>query len=282
MERFMRCWWLVAVVSTMAMAQAGIVSSPIAAAYLLTPADSHGETTSPGEPPLAQKVDKGSVYVKPEKIVRKGKGKTRIVIRAPLLTMEWRLLKCNNGVFQEVSPVATFAENDYLRLAVKTNQTGFLYIINQTEGADGTITYGPKQIFPDSKIMNGQNIMRKDQEIILPSACPPGNDPCGCSYRLNHIAGRENFIVVFSREQLLDLSYNKLSNGLIRQVYMEQLKAEFQARHDRNEIKRTSRPGLIEAGANRYTFWIANYNRRDNENLIEIISFNNAGRRSTN
>jgi hypothetical protein len=202
----------------------------------------------------------------------------------PLLTLEWRLLKCNTGgALQEISPLATFKSGDRFRLAVKVNQPGYLYMLNLTEGADGSILYGPVQIFPDSRIMNGQNATQKNQEIVLPAACAPSTDPCDCVWGFNETAGRETFMIIFSRQQLLDLAYNKTSNGLIKQSYIEQLKAKFRSRIDRQEIKRTSKPDSIaqSGSAGRYAFWVTNYNRKNNEELIEIIYLTNAGRLST-
>src|SRR6185503_15161119 len=171
---------------------------------------SNWPTVSPVDPIPPQKIDAGSAFDKPEKIYRsQGTKRPPKIVFVPPLRLEWRVLKVRclaGGQQEEVSPLATFNYNDRLRLAIKANQTGYLYIINETEGDDGRIVYGPKQIFPDSRIMNGQNISMKNQEIILPAACPPVDDPCDCAWKFTETAGRETVIVIFSREQLLELA----------------------------------------------------------------------------
>jgi len=92
------------------------------------------------------------------------------VVQVPLLKLQWRVLKvADDGSDEETSPLAMFHTGDRLRLAVKTNQDGYLYIIHQASPTS------PGQIiFPDSRLNGGRNDVGKYQELILPSNCPPG------------------------------------------------------------------------------------------------------------
>jgi hypothetical protein len=234
----------------------------------------------------AQKPDPGASMDRPDKPVRihrrsPGRKRPGKVEMKPVLWLEWRLMKCNAGEFREVSPVATFHTDDRLALSVKTNQKGFLYIINQTEGDQGEILFGPKLIFPNSRIRGTQDSVEQYQRIILPSGCPSGIQPCDCAWRLDKYAGRETIIIIFSREPVLDLTYNTLTNGTLRRDYVEGLRADFDARRKRGEIKHAQNKTIGPDSAGHYTFSVANYNLNNNEDLIEMISYYHAGDDST-
>src|SRR6185295_10515584 len=69
---------------------------------------------------------------------------------APLLSLQWWVLvRGEDGAGQEANPAATFKTGDKLQIGVKTNQSGYLYIIHHTEGENGQL------VFPDSRISNG-------------------------------------------------------------------------------------------------------------------------------
>src|SRR5262245_51584031 len=87
--------------------------------------------------------------------------------KVPLLTLQWHLLKRGNGnVKDEVDSKMTFENGDQLKLAVRANQSGYLYIISQPEGKSGVV------LFPDPRIRNGQNYVIKNTEYVVPSYCP--------------------------------------------------------------------------------------------------------------
>src|SRR5262245_7432666 len=66
--------------------------------------------------------------------------------RVPLLTLEWRVVKHLGGGEQvETNPKTIFHTGDQVRVAMKTNQDGYLYVIRHNEGQDGEI------LFPDSR-----------------------------------------------------------------------------------------------------------------------------------
>lgn len=181
-----------------------------------------------------------------------------VVERAPLLAIQWRVLKINAaGTPEETNPTATFFPDDRLRLAVKANQSGYLYIIYQpSKDADGRI------LFPDSRINSGQNYVAKNQELIVPSICPAGISPRDCSYVVRPPAGAEMFHIIFSRDLLLDLPNEAaMGNGSIKPETLRQLIAESGQR-----LEHKSAPSV-----GRYTFIVRNMNRQDNEDLIETL-----------
>lgn len=200
---------------------------------------------------------------KPKRIVQP----RRKVQQVPLLTLQWRVLKrAPDGIGIETNPNTIFHTGDRLRLAVKANQDGYLYIIHHSEGQDGTI------IFPDSRINNGENFIKKDDEYLLPAYCPTPefDDPKDCWWRMMPPAGREEFTVIFSRDMITNLPNQvRESGGVIKERLIEELKAG-----SHQTLKRTSRPALKPSeggGAGRYITWVSNTNTNDNEELIETI-----------
>lgn len=208
--------------------------------------------------------DKPVVVKRVAKPTRRVKPHRHIVEHVPLLTLEWRILKRNNdGTSQETNPSSMFHTGDRLRLAVKANQNAYLYIIHHSEGQDGSL------IFPDSRINNGENYIKKDQEYILPAYCPTPEfeDPNDCWWRITPPSGREEFTIIFSRDMITNLPNQSDNAGTIKLSVIEQLLA-----NSGQNLKHSSRPELNSStGSGRYITWVTNTNARDNEDLIETI-----------
>jgi hypothetical protein len=226
--------------------------------------------------PIPIKGQSTLVWDRPEQVTRKEKPNRKPpaprppkkVEKVPLLTLQLRVLKrLEDGSQVEANPYAPFHTGDRVRMAFKTNQDGYLYIIHHSEGEDGTI------IFPDSRINHGQNFVRKNEEFIVPAYCPTRefDDPRDCWWRMTPPAGREIFTVIFSRDLITSLP-NKVTEagGRVSLKVIEELKAT----SDQMSIKRTSRPNLNPqqgGGAGGYAIWITNTNPKDNEELIDTI-----------
>lgn len=198
------------------------------------------------------------------KPTRKTTPHRRVVERVPLLTLEWRILKRNNdGSSLETNPISIFHTGDRLRLAIKANQNAYLYIIHHSEDQDGIL------IFPDSRINNGENYIKKDKEYILPAYCPTPEfeDPNDCWWRITPPGGKEEFTIIYSRDMITNLPNQSDGSGTIKLSIIEQLKA-----NSGQQLKRTSRPELNpQSGSGRYITWVTNTNAKDNEDLIETI-----------
>jgi hypothetical protein len=211
-----------------------------------------------------------------KRVAKPGRRSTRPrpqVERAPLLTLEYRVMKQTESLLaQETNPGAVFYTGDRLQLRLRVNQDGYLYIIQNTEGQDGQI------IFPDSQINNGRNLLRKDQEHLLPSLCDSRylDKQGNCWFWMEPPAGREVFTVIFSRDLITQLDEIAGAGGVVRRELIDELLT-----NSRQTIKRTSRPGLSPergGGAGRYTVWVTNTNRADNEELITDIVLNHKER----
>lgn len=206
---------------------------------------------------------------RPVTITRKNKPRRKVsthrrtprrpaVEQVPLLSLQMRVLKLNkDGSQDETNPIATFFAGDLLRLGVRANQDGYLYIIHQ----DGPDKDG-KIIFPDSRINRGQNFVTKNQEFIIPSNCP-SDDTQPCALPVLPPAGQEYFTLIFSRDILLDLP-NQASEagGGIKPQTLAQLLSE------------SGQKLRVTQGTSRYAIKVININTKDNEEIIKTLVLN--------
>lgn len=191
---------------------------------------------------------------------RKPSPRRRPVMRAPLLTIQYRLIKrADGGGFNDTSPSTVFYAGDQVKIAITPNQDGYLYIIHNTQGSDGQL------VFPDSRINNGLNFVSKDTEYIVPGTCPKFAKPKDCWYEMDDVAGREDFTVIFSRDAISSLPNQAIGNGgLIKQETIRELRKQ-----SSQDIEESSLSKGV--GAGNYVIWVKNKNRNDNEELIATI-----------
>ena len=215
---------------------------------------------------LAQKNDP-LVDDRPVTITRKKKTnrrtvrRTKPVVKATLLKLEWRVYKVkDDGSQEETSPLAVFHVGDRLRLSVRTNQDGYLYIVHQASPtAPGQI------IFPDSRINNGSNVVTKALEFVLPSNCPAGMTRRDCSLPVLLPAGQEYFHLVFTRDPFTDLpnSASEASGGIPPEILVKLKAGSGQL------LKRTK-------GSTPLSVLVINTNTKDNEDIFETLVLNKA------
>src|SRR5215813_2304056 len=213
---------------------------------------------------------------KPKRVYRptpkaKVRPKTQL---APLLTVQYRvLIKRPDGTSGESSLASVFHAGDQLRLGVTANQSGFLYVIYQKENEDGLI------MFPDSRVNNGENYVNRNQEFILPPVNCPSADPDECWYKVTNDPAKEFFIVVFSRDQIVDLPNTAGGNEAVRSALTSGvLKKEVIDSYIRSarmqDYKIYSRPANATNPGSRYAVWVTNINRADNEDVIVRVPLN--------
>jgi hypothetical protein len=134
--------------------------------------------------------------------------------------VQFRIFKVNDNNSQvEVSPLTVFNKGDRLRIAMKSSEDVYLYVIHQQQPtADGQL------YFPDSRINNGQNFIPKNVEAVVPSACPPGTPMQLCGYTVDATVGQEVFTMIFTRNPSVDL-LEKASGGINSALKPEVLEA---------------------------------------------------------
>ena len=189
------------------------------------------------------------------------------------LTLQWRLLeRGNSNVQQEADPNQVFHTGDQVKLAITTNQNGYLYVIQRMDNGDGNF------VFPDPRINGGLNKVKKNQEYVVPSFCPSKPDPDDCWWEMTPPAGRENFIVVFSRDEFDKLpsqvaeDHGDYEYPVIKRDLIEDL-----IDASRQKVKQVTGqltiPGKAPA---RFATRLQNANLQDNEELIATIRLKHA------
>jgi hypothetical protein len=196
----------------------------------------------------------------PVSIIRREKptrrsSKAKPVERAPLLKLEWRLYKVlADGSDEETGP-DTFQRGDRLRLAVRTNQDGYLYVIHQrTPAAPGEV------VFPDSKLNNGSSSVDRSEEFVLPSNCPVKISRRDCALVVTSPAGDERFHLFFSRDPFIDLpgSASDATESISPET-LEKLKND-----SGQDLRR-------QKGSTAFSRLVVNVNTRDNEDIMETL-----------
>jgi len=190
------------------------------------------------------------------------------VQKAALLTLQWHLLKqVNDGSSEEADSTREFQTGDRLKLGITTNQSGYLYIVNQPQGKDGVM------LFPDLRINKGLNYVVKDKEYTVPSYCPDFEDPNDCWFQMTPPAGTETLIVIFSRDKITTLpSQIAKPYAPVKRTVVEQLLANSQQKVEQmtGELKIPGQKAV------RYATRVQNTNLKDNEELIATIEVSHA------
>jgi Domain of unknown function (DUF4384) len=244
-------------------------------------------TIRPRAKPAAKKVDYSrrvlisriekksrSNYTQPTRRGVKTAPKQAVVkkVEVPLLAVQLRLLTVGEeGKETEVDPLAAFSERDRLRLSLKANQRGYLYVIKQrSPDGDGEI------IFPNTLVNSGSNYVEANTEYILPSGCPKDAVPtprdCALTLTASADAPQEYFTLVFTRDSLIGLP-NDLNNSRVKLSNLM----------DAGRVKASTLVDLIDdsgqdlvsqQGDSPAAVRIINVNPKDNEEIIETFILN--------
>src|SRR5690242_11234172 len=106
------------------------------------------------------------------------------------LGLRYTILKKAGDTQTEVSADAVFHAGDRIRLAVETNDDGYLYVVNR--GSSGTW----KLLFPSPEIKNGDNRIQRRVRYEVPA---------GYTFTFDEQAGEEKLFMVLAREPEPDL-----------------------------------------------------------------------------
>jgi len=243
-------------------------------------------TIKPKAKPTAKKVDytrkvtitrvekKSRKNYKKQNAARKNTKTKPLVksVQVPLLAVQFRLMLVNpDGSEVEANPLAAFTERDRLRLSVKANQAGFLYIIRQrSQDEDGEI------IFPTSLVNNGSNLVAANTEYVLPFNCPkdavPDARDCSLTLFPTDVSPQEYFTLIFTRDQLLDLPNDVANTRVSLANLMSAGKIEPKTLVDL--IEDSNQDLVSQGGDTPFAVRIININAKDNEEIIETFVLN--------
>jgi hypothetical protein len=201
-----------------------------------------------------------------EKVITRKKKPNRAAPTTPalprqkvrLLTIQWKVLKQNaEGKAVEVDPALPLYTGDRIRFAVKVNQSGYLYILQNTEGDEGVT------IFPDEHVNDGKNFVQKDVEYILPFNCDEAHKD-DCWYLMEPPDGREDVTVIFSRDKIESLpNDSEEAKKFIKKQVVSSIKESSPV------PTKNKKPG--GPGAGRFATWVTNTNVKDNEELVSTF-----------
>lgn len=230
-------------------------------------------TIRPKAKPVSKRVDirRKVTIVRVDKKSRSNYRKKKTVrkIVVPLLAAQFRLLIVDkDGKEAETNPLAAFTPADRLRLSVKTNQRGYLYIIRQlSPESDGEI------IFPTTLVNNGSNYVAANTEYVIPRGCPNefAPDQRDCALRLAPFeqASQEFFTLVFTRDSLVDLPNDVRNTRVSLANLMSAGKLEAKTLVDL--IEDSGQDLVSQQGDSPFAVRIVNINPKDNEEIIETF-----------
>jgi hypothetical protein len=234
------------------------------------------KTIRPKAKPVSKKVNitRKVTIVRVEKKSRRNYKKTIVkktvkTIQVPLLAAQLRLLSVDkDGKETEVAPFVSFTPNDRLRMSIKANQTGYLYVIRQASPeSDGEI------IFPTTLVNNGSNLVKANIEYILPSNCPKEYvpEPRDCALQLFPYdqSPEEYFTLIFTRDSLIDLPNDVKNTRVSLANLMSAGKIESKTMVDL--IEDSGQDLVSQQGDTPYAVRIVNINPKDNEEIIETF-----------
>ncbi len=190
-------------------------------------------------------------------------------IQVPLMAAQLRLLTVDKeGKESEVNPIAAFTPNDRLRMSIKANQSGYLYVIRQASPeADGEI------IFPTTLVNNGSNLVKANIEYVLPSNCPkeyvPEPRDCALTLFPYDQSPQEYFTLIFTRDSLVDLPNDVKNSRVSLSNLLSAGKIESKTLVDL--IEDSGQELISQQGDTPFAIRIVNINPKDNEEIIETF-----------
>lgn len=194
----------------------------------------------------------------------------------PLLAVQLRLLMVSkDGGDVEVNPQAPFTPDDRLRLSLKANQRGYLYIIRQSSPeSEGEV------IFPTPLVNGGSNLVSANYEYVIPGNCPkdviPNARDCALQLFPYSESPQEFFTVIFTRDKLVDLP-SETKNERVSLTNLAPA-GKLQPKMLIDLIEDSGQDLVMQKGDTPFSVRIVNVNPDDNEEIIETFVLKKVGR----
>ena len=217
-----------------------------------------------------------SVKVPAEKTDRKRARPTQETARkinkghelVPLLTLKYQVLEHQGDKEVSIDPDKQLLTGDQIKLAITTNQSGYLYVIHRTVNTSGEIIDKPRLAYPDPRAKGGENLVKKDNAYRVPEDCKDLDDPEDCWWELTPPAGREIFNVIFSRDKIASLPApgSEVDLSLLDKIKASSLAKE---KLQKGTKARDVSGKLLADGV-----FVQNPNREDNEEIFWTFELN--------
>lgn len=190
---------------------------------------------------------------------RKSSYKSKGFEHAPLLKLEWRLFRVmRDGTEEEIGQQPLFRNNDRLRISVRANQDGYLYVVHQSSPTSpGTF------VFPNVQLNDGSSAISRSEEIMLPSNCPINIERRDCAFILSRSEGPEQLHLIFTRDPFIELPSNASEAG--NHISADALN---KLRGESGQVIRRQK------GSTALSELLTNINTKDNEDIIETVGIN--------
>ncbi len=181
----------------------------VTAVFLATLMVASSSSAFGGPQKSAQSGDPGTVYqpkAKPDP--KPAKPRPRPRASAPKLALHYRLVKREQDQStRDVDTATPLKRGDAVRLLVRAEEDGYLYVLHQEEGKK------PSLLFPDKRINNGQNFVSADAEYNIPAYCSDEKGAPDCWLQIARQAGRGYLIVILSRDRRNDIVNDIVQRG---------------------------------------------------------------------
>jgi hypothetical protein len=106
------------------------------------------------------------------------------------LALRYSLVKVTGNVDAEVDPTSVFHSGDRIRLSVRANSPGYLYIVNQGSSKRWNV------MFPSPDIDHGNNRVEANRDYLIPSTD---------RFYFDENPGAERLVIVLTRQPEADL-----------------------------------------------------------------------------
>ena len=187
---------------------------------------------------------------------------------APLLALQLRLMLVGKDNSEsEVNPQGVYTPDDRLRLSVKANQRGYLYIVRQRKPEEEG-----ELIFPSPLINGGNNNVSANYEYVLPSGCPkkqfPDERDCALVLYPFDVSPQEFYTLIFTRDRLIGLPNQTNKRAKLTDLFSA---GKIKPKTLIDLIEDSKQDLVTQKGDTQFSIRIVNVNSKDNEEIIETF-----------
>jgi hypothetical protein len=155
-------------------------------------APSETKPAKPSKPAQKQQATvKQETASKPPRVeTRTSAARIQTVAAAPPLGLRYSILKLTGETYEEVDAETVFRSGDKIRVTVRANDSGYLYIVHQGSSKTWAL------LFPNEQTEHGSNKVEANRDYVLPA---------GGRFVFDENPGKERVFVVLTRQPEPDI-----------------------------------------------------------------------------